>query len=386
MLQGNAIVGQSGGPTAAINATLAGVIFGAMQSSDIHTLYGARNGIEGVLKENLINLSEREWSHDDIRLLSATPAAILGSCRHKLSDANEYEKIVDVFKKYNIRFFFYIGGNDSMDTVAKLAAYTQACDYEMSVIGIPKTIDNDLCGTHHTPGYGSAAKFVATTMQEIIRDAQVYTKPSATIVEIMGRDAGWLTAAAALAKPDFVYLPEKKCDVEYVVRDIENAMAHHPNIVIAVSEGLRDMTGKYISESGEPDAFGHKMLCGTAKRIADIVSEQIGCKTRAIELNVLQRCASHCASAADIEESLLLGSAAVNTALHGASGQMMSINHGFECVPAHDVANRVKQVPLEFIAKQGNNVTEKCLAYIKPLIQGEAPVYWENGLPKYFQL
>lgn len=386
MLQGNAIVGQSGGPTAAINATLAGVIFGATQSSDIHTLYGARNGIEGVLRNDLIDLSARKWSHDDIRLLASTPAALLGSCRHKLTTESEYEKILNVFKQYDIRFFFYIGGNDSMDTVAKLSQYMQFCDYEMRIIGIPKTIDNDLCGTHHTPGYGSAAKFVATTMQEIIRDAQVYTKPSATIVEIMGRDAGWLTAAAALAKPDLVYLPERKLDVEYLVRDIDNAMRHHPNIVVAVSEGLRDTTGKYISASGKPDAFGHKMLCGTAKRIADIVSEQLGCKTRAIELNVLQRCASHCASAADVEESLLLGSAAVSTALHGASGQMMSINNGFECVSAEDVANRVKQVPLEFINRQGNYVTDKFLEYVKPLIQGEAPVYWENGLPKYFTL
>ena len=405
MLKGNAIVGQSGGPTAAINATLAGVIKGAFKSEDIDVIYGAHNGVEGMLDGRITNLNEVLKSEMDFKLLASTPAAALGSCRRKLPKMGEddavYEKLFNFFKENNIRYFFYIGGNDSMDTVAKVSAYAATHDYEIKVMGVPKTIDNDVVGTDHTPGYGSAAKYIATSMQEIIRDCAVYTVKAVTIVEIMGRDAGWLTVAAGLPRlingngPDYIYLPERDFDTDKFIEDVKAALEKHPNVVIAVSEGLRGADGKYVGEStqsGATDVFGHKYLSGTGKCLELLVKEKIGCKVRSIELNLLQRCASHCASKADIDESLMVGEAAVKNATAGITGKMMCFNRTsdapYTVEPTYadidKIANQVREVPAEFINEAGNDVTDACLEYINPLISGESEVFWKNGLPQHF--
>ncbi len=405
MLIGNAIVGQSGGPTAAINATLAGVIKGAFESEAINTVYGALNGVEGILKGTICNLSEIIKGEDDLELLSHTPAAALGSCRLKLPKMDEkpevYEQIIDFFKKHDIRYFFYIGGNDSMDTVAKLSAYCAQHDYEMRVMGVPKTIDNDVMGTDHTPGYGSAAKYIAASMQEIIRDTAVYKVKAVTIVEIMGRDAGWLTCAAALPRlytdvaPDLVYLPEVDFDMDNFMEDVRAALEVHPNVVVAVSEGARFADGTYVgasAQSGVVDAFGHAYLSGTGKALELAVKEKIGCKVRSVELNILQRCASHIASKTDLDESVMVGCAAVNAAAGGTTGKMMtyvrasSDPYKVECSSEdiQKIANMVREVPREFINERGNNVTDECLKYIAPLTYGEPNIEYENGLPVHF--
>ncbi len=404
-LYGNAIVGQSGGPTAAINATLAGVIRGAIECDAIGTVYGAKNGIEGVLKKTLIDLSN--MTEDELKLLENTPAAALGSCRKKLpkdfegENRQTFEDIIAVFKEYNIRYFFYIGGNDSMDTVAKLSRFTASIGYDMRVIGVPKTIDNDLAGTDHTPGFGSAAKYIATTMQEIIRDTAVYSVKAVTIVEIMGRDAGWLTAAAGIPSlytnvaPDLVYLPEAVFDYDKFFEDIAAAFEKHPNVVVAVSEGVRTADGTYVGEgtqSGATDAFGHKYLSGTGKALELAVKDHFGCKVRSIELNLPQRCASHIASKTDLCESVTIGRAAVGAAANGETGMMMIfVREDAESYKVHvdssdiqSIANAVRSVPRDFINERGNNVTEECLRYIAPLIIGEPEQVYEGGLPKHF--
>ncbi|MBE6605875.1 MAG: 6-phosphofructokinase [Ruminococcaceae bacterium] len=401
MLRGNAVVGQSGGPTAAINATLAGVLRGVLESESIDKLYGAFNGVEGLLEERYCVLSDVVKTEEDIKLLENTPAAALGSCRKKLPDINEgkdvYEKLFKIFEKLDIKYFFYIGGNDSMDTVAKLTKYAKQIGSDLRVMGVPKTIDNDLCGTDHTPGYGSAAKFIATTMQEMLRDTAVYTVKAVTIVEIMGRDAGWLTAAAALPRlncvisPDLVYLPEVAFSVDDFIEDVNAALEKKPNVVVAVSEGARDKDGRYIGESaqsGALDVFGHKYLSGTGKMLENIIREKIGCKVRSVELNLPQRCASHCASLADLEESVKVGRAAVKCAESGESGKMMCFEraegeYSVSCIPRdiHEIANMIRFVPREFINERGNNVTDECLEYIMPLINGEVSPVYKNGLP-----
>ncbi len=404
-LHGNAVIGQSGGPTAAINATLAGVIRGALACDAIDTVYGAKNGIEGVLKKTLINLND--MTDADLSLLANTPAAALGSCRKKLPKDFEgenrkvFEEIIAIFKEFDIRYFFYIGGNDSMDTVAKLSRFTKEVGYEMRVIGVPKTIDNDLAGTDHTPGFGSAAKYIATTMQEVIRDTAVYSVKAVTIVEIMGRDAGWLTAAAGIPSlytnvaPDLVYLPEVAFDYDKFYEDIEKAFEKHPNVVVAVSEGVRTADGTYVGEgtqSGATDAFGHKYLSGTGKALELAVKDHFGCKVRSIELNLPQRCASHIASKTDLDESVMIGKAAVEAAANGKTGNMMIFVREIEdpykiAVASADIqaiANAVRSVPREFINERGNNVTEECLRYIAPLIIGEPEQVYEGGMPKHF--
>ncbi len=410
VLYGNAVVGQSGGPTTAINATLAGVIAGAMECKSIGKIYGMRNGVEGLLEERLIDLNEIfENNTDKLELLKTTPAAALGSCRKKLptpdkSDyAKTFEKLIEIFKKYDIRYFFYIGGNDSMDTVAKLSAYTKECGYEMRIIGVPKTIDNDLKGTDHTPGFGSAAKFISVIMQEIIKDTAVYTIPAVTIVEIMGRDAGWLTASAALGRivtgeaPDFVYLPEREFDTEEFISDLKAALKVKPNIVVAVSEGIECREGQSI-ESGatgrEVDAFGHKALSGTGKGLELLVKEKLGCKVRSVELNLPQRCGAHIASACDINESFGVGRAAAFAAEQGVSREMMVIirnnndDEPYSSVYGHMdielIANKTKFVPAHYINEKGNNVTDECLEHILPLVQGECYPAYKNGLPVFF--
>ncbi len=404
-LRGNAVVAQSGGPTAAINATLAGVIRGVSECGSIEKLYGARNGIEGVLARRFLDLSG--MTEDALCLLENTPAAALGSCRKKLPpdfDGDHrilYEEIFSVFREYDIRYFFYIGGNDSMDTVAKLSRFAAQEGYDIRIIGVPKTIDNDLMGTDHTPGFGSAAKYIATTMQEILRDTAVYTVKAVTIVEIMGRDAGWLTAAAALPSlytdvaPDLVYLPEVPFDYDRFYEDIEKAFAHHPNVVVAVSEGVRTADGKYVGEgtqSGAADAFGHKYLAGTAKALEYAVKEKFGCKVRSVELNLPQRCASHLASKTDLDESVKIGRAAVWYAASGETGQMMVFVRGkgeryevrIDSADIMGIANATRTVPREWINERGNGVTKECLSYIAPLIEGEPTLLFEGGLPKHF--
>ena len=405
MLIGNAIVGQSGGPTAAINATLAGVIKGAFESEAIKTVYGALNGVEGILKGTICNLSEIIKGEEDLELLSHTPAAALGSCRLKLPKMDEkpevYEQIINFFKEHDIRYFFYIGGNDSMDTVAKLSAYCAQHDYEMRVMGVPKTIDNDVMGTDHTPGYGSAAKYIAASMQEILRDTAVYKVKAVTIVEIMGRDAGWLTCAAALPRlnsdvaPDLVYLPEVDFDMDNFMDDVRAALEVHPNVVVAVSEGARFADGTYVgasAQSGVTDAFGHAYLSGTGKALELAVKDRIGCKVRSVELNILQRCASHIASKTDLDESVMVGAAAVNAAVEGTTGKMMTYvrtsddPYKVECSSEdiQKIANMVREVPREFINERGNNVTDECLKYIAPLTYGEPDIKYVNGLPVHF--
>lgn len=403
----NAIVGQSGGPTAAINATLAGVIRGASKAhaeGKIGTLYGMKNGIDGLQSGKTVDLSEFFGNEEKLGLLSSTPAAALGSCRKKLPKVEEggeiYDRVLQVLKEHNIGYFFYIGGNDSMDTVAKMNAYAQKVGYDLTVVGVPKTIDNDLVGTDHTPGFGSAAKYIATTVQEIICDCAVYTVPAVTIVEIMGRDAGWLTAASGIGRivtgraPDYIYLPECTFSMEKFMRDVRLALEKHSNVVIAVSEGVRFADGRYVGEgtqSGALDAFGHKYLAGTGKALELAVKAEIGCKVRSIELNLPQRCASHLASATDIEESLLVGEVAFDRALTGVSGHMMAFERvaGDEYAvrvtsnAVADVANKIRYVPNEFVEADGNNVNDECLYYLLPLIQGEREIKYEKGLPMH---
>ena len=399
ILKGNAVVGQSGGPTSAINATLAGVIRGVLESSDtgaIKTLYGMRNGIEGFLEGKMVNLSEIFAVEEDIKRLELTPAAALGSCRKKMKsptdDPKTYEKLFEIFKKYDIRYFFYIGGNDSMDTVLKLSRYAAEHDYEMRVVGVPKTVDNDLMVTDHTPGFGSAAKFVAVTMKEILRDVSVYTTNAVTIVEVMGRDAGWLTASASLADPDLIYLPEVAFDPEQFLDDIKKVQSDHPAVLVAVSEGIRFADGRYVGEGlggRKVDAFGHVALSGAGKVLEDLVKDRIGCKVRSIELNLPQRCAAHLASKTDIDESVGVGRSAVSAAIEGKSAVMMTINRQdtdnyfvyYSSADIAGIANGVKQVPREFINDEGNNITDECKKYLAPLIRGEVYPEYENGLP-----
>ncbi len=410
ILYGNAVVGQSGGPTTAINATLAGVISGAMSSEAIGKIYGMRNGIDGLLRDDLILLNDRLSERADFERLKRTPAAALGSCRKKLpkeedKNYNEtFERIIEIFEKYDIRYFFYIGGNDSMDTVAKLSKYTKDHGYEIRVIGVPKTIDNDLLGTDHTPGFGSAAKYISVTMQEILRDTAVYTVPAVTVVEIMGRDAGWLTASSALGRlmdmpaPDLVYLPERDFNMEEFFEDVRSALKKKPNIVVAVSEGLRFADGRYVGEGtqgGAVDAFGHKYLAGTGKALELAVKAEIGCKVRSVELNLPQRCAAHIASKCDIDESFGVGQASVTAAVQGVSREMMVIlrdsegNEEYSSVFGHMdidlIANKTKYVPKHFINERGNNVSDECLKYILPLIKGECYPEYSNGLPVFFE-
>lgn len=413
---GNAIVGQSGGPTAAINATLCGVIRGMLELCPTHRLYGMRNGVQGLLEGRVIDLTERFTLADGqtpdeqaLDALTHTPAAALGSCRKKLPSPDDaageeiYEKMIAEFRARDIRTFFYIGGNDSMDTVAKLSAYTARVGYPMTVIGVPKTIDNDLEGTDHTPGFGSAAKYVATTLQEILLDCAVYTVPAVTVVEIMGRDAGWLTASASIGRavggiaPDYIYLPERPFSMEAFMDDVRAALKRHPNVVIAVSEGIRFADGTPVGASVQSggqatDVFGHSALAGAGKALEFAIKAEIGCKVRSIELNLPQRCAAHLLSATDVEESLRVGAGAVKAASEGVTGVMMTIQRAstepyisdIAHSPVAAIANKVRRVPDEFICPEGNNVTVDCARYLAPLIAGETSPVWRGGLPTFF--
>lgn len=404
----NAIVGQSGGPTAAINATLVGVIAGAakaQKSGSIGRLYGMINGVEGLTEGRLTDLSYLFLDEKSRELLSHTPAAALGSCRMRLpSDANDpaYDAIFGVFDRYEIGYVFYIGGNDSMDSTAKLATAAKVRGSDLKVIGLPKTVDNDLCGTDHTPGYGSAAKYIATVTAEMLCDCAVYTKKAVTVIEIMGRDAGWLTAAAGLPRlngrgPDLIYLPEVPFSEEKFLADVRAALAKHPDVIVAASEGVRTADGNYVgasTQSGVSDAFGHRYLSGTGKTLENMIRNAIGCKVRSVELNLPQRCAGHLLSATDIAESLRIGEAAVACALSGETGRMMTFvrraGDDYICdIASEDVfsaANGIRTMPASFINEEGNGVTEACLRYLEPLIDGEVSVAYKNGMPVHFRL
>lgn len=401
MLVGNAIVGQSGGPTSAINATLCGVIEACAKNEKIQKLYGMQNGIEGFLNETIIDLSYLFYDQNSLEILKTTPAAALGSCRRKLKSNEEYEQIFALFAKYDIRYFFYIGGNDSMDTVLKLSEYASHNSYDIRIIGIPKTIDNDLPITDHTPGFGSAAKYIATTIKEIATDCEVYTKKAVTIVELMGRDAGWLTASAGLPTyfgyvgAKLIYLPEIPFSNEKFIASVKAELEKHSSLVVAVSEGVRYENGHYVGEgtqSGMFDEFGHKYLAGTARVLETLVKNEIGCKVRSVELNLPQRCSAHILSATDINESIQIGAFAVESAIRGESAKMAifvrtgNYSIGFDLVDIKECANIVKHVPKEFINQDGNNVTKECLEYIAPLILGEMNIKYENGIPAHLSL
>ena len=403
----NLLVAQSGGPTVAINATLVGVLQGVRTSSKVDKVYGSKNGIEGAIKGNLIDLNELIKDTQALDTLTYTPSSALGSCRYKMKDwrvdDEAYKKIVETFKKYDIKYFVYIGGNDSMDTVDKLSEYCRINNYDVYIMGGPKTVDNDLNLTDHCPGFGSAAKYIATTISELERDINVYDFPAVTIVEIMGRNAGWLTAASALARvnggsgPDLIYLCERVFDSEKFIQDVKDKLKVKPGVIVAISEGIKDATGAYVSDSmssGAVDNFGHKYIAGSARALEQLVREKIGCKVRAIELSLMQRSAAHIASETDIMESLLLGQKAFECAVNGETGKMAAIKRlsddpyrvEFTAVPVNEVANHEKIIPAAWITPEGNDVTEEMMAYLRPLIVGEINLKYENGIPKQYKL
>ena len=405
-MKGNVIVGQSGGPTAAINSSLAGV-FRTAKDRGAKKVYGLLHGIQGLLQERYIDLSEYITTELDAELLKRTPAAFLGSCRYKLPEIHEdravYDKIFAILEKLEIEAFIYIGGNDSMDTIKKLSDYAIITGFPTRFVGCPKTIDNDLALTDHTPGYGSAAKYIGTSVKEIIRDSFCleYNKGLVSIVEIMGRNAGWLTGAAALAQgedcngPDLIYLPELPFDVEQFGNKVKTLLEKRSSVVVAVSEGIRLADGRYVCELGQSldfvDAFGHKQLSGTANYLASYIAGEIGCKTRAIELSTLQRAASHCSSRVDILEAYQVGGAAVKAADEGDSGKMVVLQRlsddpyqaGTEVKDVHKIANDEKLVPREWVNEEGDYVTEEFINYVRPLIQGDVSPVVVDGIPRH---
>ncbi len=403
MSKTNIIVAQSGGPTVAINASLSGVIRQAMESDSYDTVYGSVNGILGILNNQFLNLTELvKNNYEFLHQLETTPAMFLGSCRHQLphfsDDDSSYLSIFNQFKEMNVGAFFYIGGNDSMDTVWKLSEYGKTIGSTVKIIGIPKTVDNDLCETDHTPGFGSAAKYIASSILEIAHDTFIYAVKSVTIVEIMGRDAGWLTAASALARneyslaPHLIYLPEVPFHTEEFLLDVKRLLFERNNVIIAVSEGIRDTDGNYISASTtNVDHFGHSKLSGAGKTLEQLVKEKLGVKVRSIEVNVLQRCASHLASLTDLTEAAELGRKAVEFSEKGITASMVIMNRisnePYTVEYAHaeikNIANEAKAVPREWINDAGNDVTQEMIDYLLPLIQGESNVLYKNGLPVY---
>ena len=403
-MTGNVIVGQSGGPTAVINSSLAGV-FKTAKDLGAEKVYGMRYGIQGFLEKNIIDMSEKIRSDMDLELLKRTPSSFLGSCRYKLPDICDdralYDRIFEILNEYGITAFFYIGGNDSMDTIKKLSDYAILMNSPIRFIGVPKTIDNDLAVTDHTPGFGSAAKYIASATKELIRDGLVYDVKNVTIIEIMGRNAGWLTGAAALAHcedcegVDLLYLPELPFDVDTFLEKIREIQKVKKSVVVAVSEGIKTADGKYVFEHGKHteyvDSFGHKQLSGTAKYLASLVSEKIGCKSRAIELSTLQRCAGHLTSRVDITEAYQVGGYAVKAAFEGETGKMVILKRVSEdpyiCTTdlydVHKIANIEKKVPVEWIKPDGSGVSEKLVNYIRPLIQAELTPIMITGQPRH---
>lgn len=400
----NVIVGQSGGPTAVINASLYGVVYEALNREDAcGTVYGMINGIEGFLNDRIMDMEPLEKS-GELELIRTTPGSYLGSCRYKLPEDlgdEVYPKLFEKFEQYGIGYFFYIGGNDSMDTVSKLSRYAEKTGSDIRFMGIPKTIDNDLVRTDHTPGFGSAAKYVASTVREIAVDASVYdNKKSVTIVEIMGRHAGWLTAASVLARkfdgdnPVLIYLPETAFDPERFIADVNEALEKVSNLVVCISEGINDGNGTFICELASDvgvDNFGHKMLTGSGKYLENLVKEKIGVKVRSIELNVCQRCSSAMLSATDQKEAIASGAYGVKCAIEGETGKMI----GFSRLAGEDykidyvaedvnlICNQEKTVPLEWITGNGSDIGQEFIDYALPLIQGGVKVPSEDGLPLF---
>lgn len=400
----NCLVAQSGGPTAVINSTLLGVVKTALESEKIDSVYGSIYGIEGFLKGKIFDFTKEDIR--EIELLKYTPSSALGSCRYKLKDFNEdesdYRNIFSNFEKYNIRYFFYIGGNDSMDTVDKLSRYAKIKGYDIKIIGVPKTIDNDLYGTDHTPGFGSAAKYVATSIMELSRDAAVYDKGIINIVEIMGRNAGFLAASSALAGYDgvcrqLIYLPEIAFDMDKFLQDVSSAYEKHKKIIVAVSEGIRYSDGSFVFEDKDNkahDKFGHSQMGGVGRILGRTVKDKICKRVKVIEFNVLQRCAMHFASKTDVEEAYKCGKDAVNYALAGESGKMVCINRicssPYICetglIDVSEVANKEKKFPINWITEDRNDITNEGIEYLKPLIAGEVNIPTENGLPRFSRL
>lgn len=402
-LIGAAIFGQSGGPTTVINSSAAGVIQTALKQGCITKMYGAAHGIRGMLDEEFYDMSKEDPYELD--LLKTTPSSALGSVRYKLKDADEdptdYLRLLEVFKKYNIRYFFYNGGNDSMDTCNKISKFMQKSGYEMRVMGVPKTIDNDLFGTDHCPGYGSAAKYVATSTMEVYHDARVYDTGMVTVLEVMGRHAGWLTAATALAAykgqgPDLIYVPELPFNLEQFISDVKRVYEKNGKVIVAVSEGAQYADGRFVADSGVRDAFGHAQLGGVATTLANIAKEQIGCKVRGIEFSLLQRCASHCASLNDVNEAYMAGETAVLKAVEGYTDYCIGFDRQtgasgeYVCapklIPLSDIANTERKLPREWINAEGNFVTQEYIDYALPLIQGESCPPIVDGLPRFAKL
>lgn len=405
----NIIVGQSGGPTSVINSSLAGV-YKTAKERGFDKVYGMLHGVQGLLDEQYVDLSTQIHSDIDIELLKRTPSAFLGSCRYKLPEIHEnpeiYEKLFEIMDKLDIETFIYIGGNDSMDTIKKLSDYAIVKGHSQKFLGVPKTIDNDLALTDHTPGFGSAAKYIAASTKEIIRDALglTYNKEMITIIEVMGRNAGWLTGATALAKteecegPDAIYLPEATFDIDKFLQTVKDLLVNKKSIVIAVSEGIKLADGRYVCElsgGGEyVDAFGHKQLQGTAAYLASFLGAEIGCKTRSVEFSTLQRSASHMASRVDIDEAFMVGGAAVKAADEGDTGKMVVIDRISDdpyqsaagIYDVHRIANHEKVVPRSWMNKDGNYVTDEFINYIEPLIQGDYQPFMVNGLPQHLVL
>ena len=404
MLKGACIIGQSGGPTSVINASAYGVIRTALDSEAITKVYGAEHGIKGVLNDRLIDMSQEDAN--ELELLLYTPSSALGSCRYKIADPDvddtDYKRILEVFQKHDVRYFFYNGGNDSMDTCNKISKYMQKVGYECRVMGVPKTIDNDLFGTDHCPGFSSAAKYIATSCMEVYQDARVYDTGMICIIEIMGRHAGWLTAASGLASamgagPDLIYLPETDFEMDKFLDEVQKVYREKGNCMVAVSEGIHYADGSFVSEAetSATDGFGHAQLGGLASMLAEVVKEKTGAKVRGIELSLLQRCGAHLASQTDIDESFMAGKAAVENAVAGLTDKMV----GFErCIEdgkyvcktklfnLTDVANTEKKVPMEWINAEHNGVTQAFIDYALPLIQGETQMKKENGLPRFAKL
>jgi 6-phosphofructokinase 1 len=403
-LTGACVFAQSGGPTAVINASAYGVIKTALEAPEITKVYGAAHGITGILNDTMYDMGQEDAR--ELELLLNTPSSELGSCRYKIADpdkdSKDFERILEVFKKYNIRYFFYNGGNDSMDTCAKVSRFLEKSGYECRVMGIPKTIDNDLFGTDHCPGYGSAAKYIATSVAEVCKDTYVYDVGTITVVEIMGRHAGWLTGASALAAvscapPDLVYLPEVDFEIEKFIEDVSRVYGEKNKCLVAVSEGIHYADGTFVSEArvSSTDGFGHAQLGGLAATLAGLIKLHTGSKVRGIELSLLQRCGAHLASQTDIDEAFLAGKRAVECAVAGETGKMVAFERdmsggSYNCrmilQPLSSVANLERKVPRAWINDEGNNVTSDFFDYALPLIQGENRRVLENGLPRFAHL
>ncbi|HEY9249682.1 MAG TPA: 6-phosphofructokinase [Rariglobus sp.] len=401
-LVGNALIGQSGGPTAVINASVAGVIAEALNNNEIEEIYGTLNGVLGILQEDLIDLASE--SQQAIRALKHSPGAALGTCRYKLKKQADFERVLEVFKAHNIRYFFYAGGNDSQDTADKISKLAQEQGYALRVIGIPKTIDNDLPVTDHCPGYGSVIKYISTTVREIACDNDAMGQHDLVqIVEVMGRNAGWIAAGAALAKrkdhphdaPHLILLPEVAFSQEKFIADVQRVLKREKSCMIVVGEGLIDADGNYVSAAEATDAFGHAQLGGAAEFLQGLIEQNLpGIKARTVKLGMAQRAAVHAGSKTDADEAFLAGQAAVKAAINGETDKMITLLRGDHdhytvetgLAPLSDIANGVKKLPREWINEDGISMNHQFLRYALPLIQGETVVPYDNGLPVFAKL